>query len=127
MKRISLFCLIFAAFLPFFSVRAQTVVAPRLTCVVNNFSSGNVDITWQSQTNSCGAFVSYEIFRCNASGTCSSIATIANQAQTTYTDVGAATGTCSYYMVANYSCGAGATVLHSDTIRNESNPQVPAI
>ncbi|HEY0261558.1 MAG TPA: gliding motility-associated C-terminal domain-containing protein [Chitinophagales bacterium] len=123
MKRFLIFLLTNIAFF----AQAQTVVAPRLTCVVNNFGSGNVNITWQNQTNNCGAFVDYEIYGSNTqNGTYTLIATITNPTQTTYTQVGAAAQTWYYFMVANYNC-PGATVLHSDTIRNESNPQVPVI
>lgn len=113
---------------PLLCVNAQTIVAPRLTCVVNDFGGGNVDITWQNNANACGAFVSYTIYGSNSiSGPYSVIATITSQTQTTYTHVGAAAQTWYYYMEADFSCGGGATILHSDTIRNESNPQTPVI
>lgn len=109
-------------------MQAQTIVAPRLTCVVNDFGNGNINLTWQNNPNACGAFVSYIIYGANAiNGSYSVIATVTDETQTTYTHIGAAAQTWFYYMEANYNCGTGTTVLQSDTIRNESNPQTPVI
>lgn len=113
--------------LGFIRLQAQTVAAPQLDCVVNDFVGGNTTLTWTNVPNSCGAFVGYNIYAANSSaGPFSLLATITTASQTSYVHIGAASGTWFYYMEADFNC-PGATILQSDTIQNEANPKTPQI
>jgi hypothetical protein len=108
---------------------AQNIVAPRLTCVVNDFVGSNVNLTWQNNANPCGPFLSYIIYASTSqTGPYNVIGTITTQGQTTFTHLGAlgSSPTWFYYMEANFTC-PGATILQSDTIQNEFNPRTPVI
>jgi fibronectin type 3 domain-containing protein len=123
------FILLTSMFFLFAESKAQNILPPTLTCVINDFVGSNITIEWQNVNNPCGAFVSYNVYAANSvNGPYTLIATITNQAQTTYIDSGALTTnqTWFYYMEAEFNC-PGFTPLQSDTIQNESNPKVPAI
>ena len=112
-----------------FYTNAQTILAPRLTCIVNDFVGGNVSISWENVNNPCGPFVSYKIYGSNTkAGPYALITTISSQAQTNYIHTNALSpnGTWYYYMEADFNC-PGFTPAQSDTIQNESNPKVPQI
>lgn len=106
---------------------AQTIAAPVLQCVVNDFTNNDVKLDWINTANSCGSFNSYKIYGANNRlGPYSLLATITNSAQTTWSHTGAASGTWFYYMEADFNCPS-ALVLQSDTIQNEANPRTPEI
>ena len=109
----------------------QTIAAPFLYCAQDAGTNGNINLTWgDPATNNCGAFAQYNIFASSngPAGPYTQVATITNQAATTYTLNGIVTNSHLYwyfYMTCTYNC-PGATVLSSDTINNIS-PTTPQI
>ncbi|MBP6516768.1 MAG: gliding motility-associated C-terminal domain-containing protein [Chitinophagales bacterium] len=123
------FALLLLMSLAVFQTQAQTILAPRLTCIVNDFVGDNVSISWENVNNPCGPFVSYKLYGSNTkAGPYSLITTIASQAQTNFVHTNALSpnSTWFYYMEADFNC-PGFTPAQSDTIQNESNPRVPQI
>lgn len=109
-------------------LRAQTLAPPDLACAAT-LVNGDVLLTWNVPVNGCGPFVSYDIYASNASssGPYSLLASITNQATTSYTH-GGANGTVVtwyYYMMSTYNC-SGYTQLSSDTLDN-ADPVVPSL
>ncbi|MFN8277815.1 MAG: gliding motility-associated C-terminal domain-containing protein [Chitinophagales bacterium] len=108
---------------------SQTIAAPQLQCVTNDFTGNNINLQWTNVPNACGAFNSYLIYGADpANGTYTLVGTITNATQTSWTFNNALalhTNWC-FYMEADFAC-AGATRLQSDTICNEPNPQTPVI
>ncbi|MFN8309587.1 MAG: gliding motility-associated C-terminal domain-containing protein [Chitinophagales bacterium] len=122
----------FVAILLFFCairVAAQTIAAPHLECVLNDFTGNNITLTWSNVPNACGPFVNYLIYGADpANGVYNVVGTVTNAAQTSFTINGALVlhSNWCFYMEANYNC-AGAVIQQSDTICNEPNPQTPEI
>ena len=109
----------------------QTIAAPFLYCATDGATNGDINLLWGNPPNNpCGAFVQYNIFASSngPAGPYTQIATITNQAATTYTAAGLVTNSHLYwyfYMTTTYNC-PGGTVLSSDTINNQS-PATPQI
>lgn len=105
----------------------QVIHAPDLNCTTTQVN-GDVELTWNLPSNTCGPFVNYQIFGSNNFlGPYSLIATITNPSTTTYLHVGADGNnkTWWYYMISTYNC-PGWTAISSDTLDN-LDPQSPAL
>lgn len=110
------------------SAAAQTIAPPDFACASTQVN-GDVLLTWNLPSNPCGPFVSYDIFGSNSgvSGPYVLVASVSNQASTTYFHVGANghSVTWYYYMVTNHNC-PGFTQLSSDTLDN-LDPAAPSL
>ncbi len=106
---------VFISFVHLASALAQIVNAPKLTCVSNGVgTNAYVRLVWSLPVNTCGAFVSYDIYRStNFNGPYSLIYSETNQGVTIYDDDILTVATFYYYMESNYDC-PGATFLQSD-------------
>jgi len=103
-------------FLWFVSLRSASAQAPALKCLAVN-ASGNVQLTWQPPSDSCGAFSSYYIYFAPVStGPYILIDSVLNFNTTTYTHTGAGADLNSafYYVSANSGCSA----VISDTLQS---------
>jgi len=93
--------------------------APELLCI------GNGLVQWNTPPVSCGPFVSYELYSSqNSTGPFNLIATITNQAQSSYLDNVPAGQTWYYFMKTIVNC-PGITSLQSNTINNLPLPTIP--
>jgi hypothetical protein len=114
---------------------AQVIAAPFIYCIGDSSSNGDITLYWENPpNNACGAFVQYNIFIApevpgtTLPGTFTQVATVTNQAQTSYilsNNNYPNTGTWFFYIQCDYNC-PGATVLSSDTVNNRG-PATPAI
>lgn len=106
---------------------AQAITPPKLVCATRA-TNGDVTLTWQLPVNTCGPFVSYEIYQSNnQNGPYTLLATITNQFTDTYLHVGADCNVQDnyYYMVSNFNCPGGVP-FNSDTLDCE-DPVAPEI
>lgn len=107
--------------------QAQAITPPDLICATRA-TNGDVTLTWELPVNTCGPFVSYDIYHSNTqTGPYTLLTAITNPATVTYLHVGA---NCNvqdnfYYMVSNYNC-PGGTAFSSDTLDCE-DPVAPVI
>lgn len=100
-------------------MQAQVIVAPDLNCTTT-LINGDVQLIWSLPVNGCGPFVNYQLFGSNnPNGPYALIATITNQATTTYLHAGADGNnkTWWYYMVSDFNC-PGWAKINSDTLDN---------
>lgn len=105
----------------------QAIVPPDLVCATRA-TNGDVTLTWQLPVNTCGPFISYEIYHSNAiNGPYTLLTTINNQFTDTYLHVGADCNVQDnfYYMVSNFNCPGGVP-FNSDTLDCE-DPVAPEI
>jgi gliding motility-associated-like protein len=109
-------------------LRAQVITSPDLACAAT-LVNGDVLLTWNLPSNSCGPFVAYDIYASNTGigGPYSLLASVPTQATTTYLHSGAngTSVTWYYYMMSNHNC-PGYTQLSSDTLDN-LDPVAPPI
>ncbi len=118
---LSLISSIWIIFIPNSSVEAQ-ILPPDFICVEND------TLRWQTVTNTCGPFVSYDIYVSSTiSGPYSLLTSITNPASTDYFHMNAnsANNTWYYYIESNYNC-PGVPVIFSDTLDNR-DPDFPPI
>ncbi len=97
----------------------QVILPPRLNCVDVN-SNGDILLEWTVPTNNCGPFSAHYIYRSTSlNGPYALVASITNQAATSFIDpVGNGNTTVYYYyMESSYNC-PGFTILQSDTLDN---------
>ncbi|MBA3647139.1 MAG: gliding motility-associated C-terminal domain-containing protein [Chitinophagales bacterium] len=102
----------------FYNARSQFINPPSLNCV-RTLNNQDVRLDWTNTTNSCGRFLSYNIFRSTSiDPTFTLIHTEYDSLVTFYTDpVGNGNRTVYYYfMNSSYTCGL--PTLNSDTIDN---------
>jgi fibronectin type 3 domain-containing protein len=105
-----LFLLLFLFFTAF-TAKTQ-VIAPDLICVNND------TLRWIVPTNSCGSFVSYNVYGSqNFNGPYTLLATITDPAQETYFNDNANNNQWFYYLTTTANC-PGQTILSSDTLDN---------
>jgi CHU_C Type IX secretion signal domain len=105
-----LFLLLFLLFTAF-AAKTQ-VLAPDLICVNND------TLRWTIPTNSCGPFVSYNVYGSqNFNGPYVLLATILNPAQETYFNNNPNNNLWFYYLTTTANC-PGQMVLSSDTLDN---------
>ena len=105
----------------------QILPAPDLQCAATR-PNGDVELTWNLPTVSCGPFNTYNIYASNSiTGPFSILTSITNQATTSYLHTGANGNvtTWYYYMQSDYNC-PGYTPASSDTLDN-LDPVAPAI
>lgn len=98
-------------------LQGQAISPPKLVCATKS-ANGDVTLTWQLPVNTCGPFVSYEIYHSNAlNGPYNLLATINNQFTDTYLHTGADCNNQSnyYYMRSNFNCPGGVP-FSSDTL-----------
>jgi gliding motility-associated-like protein len=108
-------------------VSAQVLVPPTLHCVSTQ-GNGNIQLVWSLPNNSCGPFVSYDIYRAdNVNGPYTLVVSVTDPTQTLYTDntVNGNSQTYYYYIVSNYTC-PGSSQQSSDTLDN-LDPAAPEI
>ncbi len=73
---------------------------------------------WDLPTNTCGPFISYEIYRAtNPAGPFNLLASVTDPSQTQYVDPNPSNETRWYFMRSNYDC-PGEPALSSDTLDN---------
>ena len=100
------------------SLRAQ-VLAPDLICVRGD------TLIWEPATNSCGPFLSYEIFSSNTpTGPFSLLASLTDPGQLFYYDLNPSGEIRYYYLQTSADC-PGETQLSSDTLDNLAPNIVP--
>ena len=88
------------------------ILAPSLQCVVND------SLFWEPATNTCGPFVSYEVFgSTQADGPYSLLSTITDPAQTVYFHSTANNQVWYYYLTSPHNC-PGEQLMTSDTLDN---------
>ncbi len=88
------------------------VNAPKILCLENE------TIHWDLPSNSCGAFVKYQIFWSNTpNGNFQLLADITDQNQTTFIDPNPSDEDRFYFMKSDFDCPS-ETILNSDTISN---------
>ncbi len=88
------------------------ILAPNLQCVVND------SLFWEPATNTCGPFVSYEVFgSTQADGPYSLLSTITDPAQTVYFHSTANNQVWYYYLTSPHNC-PGEQLMTSDTLDN---------
>ncbi len=116
--------LVFLFFINASSLFAQ-VAAPKLRCATTRFN-GDVALTWQLPTVTCGAINGYKIWAQSGTSGFNLLATVTNPLQTSYTHIGAIGNNTQwfYYLETDANC-AGQTVLRSETLDNR--PPAPPV
>lgn len=108
-------------------ISAQNIRAPKLSCATR-LPNGDVTLTWQLPTNTCGPFQAYDIWHAtNRTGPYLLLTSVTNPATTTYTHLGADCNVRDnyYYMTSRFNC-PGGTTRYSDTLDCE-DPVAPFI
>jgi hypothetical protein len=109
---------------------AQVIVTQPLVCVVHNTSAATDELTWDmANTNACGTFAGYVIYRSNSQGGSYLWDTLITDINaTSWIDLQIAGGNqyWYYYVKDSFNC-PGATYQIADTVNNASNPNIPAL
>lgn len=108
-------------------VSAQVVNPPNLICASKK-QNGDVTLTWELPSNTCGTFVSYRIYSSNdPEGPFTLLDSVTNQGNTEFTHTGADCNTeTKYYYMTTYRQCSGGTTITSDTLNCE-DPVPPEI
>jgi len=124
-KRLSIILVIL--FLTASKSSAQNINPPGLNCVTNQVN-GDILLQWSLPVNTCGTFVSYDIyFSSNLNGPYTLLTSISNPLSKSWLHTGANGNTqvWYYYMRSNYNCPA-YNQISSDTLDNQ-DPSAPII
>lgn len=105
-------CFIFVLIICQIKLTAQIVQAPNILCIKGD------SIIYSLPNNTCGTFLSYEIFGSqNKNGNYMRLGNITNENEIAFEHIMTSNEIWYYYMQSNYDC-PNATILTSDTLDN---------